>query len=266
MQEIQRTYCVYARHWERSEYGFCLIMRMNLNQINVKGTTKRSSTNLNMKNRAMSHWTNVLGTHSENRLCLLKKKKHEEIGTFVNKNMKSYKTIFLFFFLEWINVTSGSYNFQRKSHIEFSKEKRGNIIHPFHGLHTRKEILKAEPSGQWIQNALVCNLHKVTEMKMVGNREKYLNIWLIWGLSQNRCSFSRDKLLTPSTGILTKRTYSVVHYLSNNHLWTSVCQVHLELQPVLQKQLRVALQKKKKKKKLTKTPMSSLARSEEPTS
>ncbi len=68
------------------------------------------------------------------------------------------------------------------------------------------------------------------------------------GLSQNWSSFSLDRLVTPSIGIPTKCMYSVVHYLSNKHLRMSVCQINLELQLVLWKQLRILLQKKGGKK------------------
>ncbi len=56
------------------------------------------------------------------------------------------------------------------------------------------------------------------------------------------------------------RTYSVVHYLSNKHQWTSIRQIDLELQLVLWKQLRLLLQKKGKKK-WTKTQIYSLTSS-----
>ncbi len=55
----------------------------------------------------------------------------------------------------------------------------------------------------------------------------------IQGLSQNWCSFSSDGLVTLSIGILTKCTYSVVHYPFNKHPQTSVCQIDLNLSQVM---------------------------------
>ncbi len=65
----------------------------------------------------------------------------------------------------------------------------------------------------------------------------------IQGLSQNWCWLSPDGLMTPSIRILTKRTYSVVYYLSNKHPQISVRQIDLELQLVLWKQLHIPLQR-----------------------
>ncbi len=58
-------------------------------------------------------------------------------------------------------------------------------------------------------------------------------------LSQNRCSFSLDGLVTPSIGIPTKCMYSVVHYLSNTHPRTSVHWIDLKLQLIVWKQLHI---------------------------
>ncbi len=61
-------------------------------------------------------------------------------------------------------------------------------------------------------------------------------------LYQNWCSLSPDRLVTPSIGILTKCTYSVVHSLCFQQARTDVsCQIDLKLQLVLWKRLHVSL-------------------------
>ncbi len=75
----------------------------------------------------------------------------------------------------------------------------------------------------------------------------------IQGLTQNWCSLSQDRLVTPTIGIPTKCMYSVVHYLSKKRSQMSVCQIDLELQLVLWKQLRTPFSENKRwKKKRTK--------------
>ncbi len=66
-------------------------------------------------------------------------------------------------------------------------------------------------------------------------------IFFIQELSQNWCSLFPGGLITPSIGIPTKRMYSVVHYVPNKYPWRSVCQIDLELQLVLWKQLCILL-------------------------
>ncbi len=56
-----------------------------------------------------------------------------------------------------------------------------------------------------------------------------MQILVVQGLSQNCCTLSTNRLVTPSIEIPTKRTYSVVHYHSNKHLRTSVRQIDLKL-------------------------------------
>ncbi len=58
-------------------------------------------------------------------------------------------------------------------------------------------------------------------------------------MSQNWCSLSPDRVVTPSIGIPMEHTYSVVHYLSNKHPQMPVCKIDLKLQLVLWKQLHV---------------------------
>ncbi len=65
-------------------------------------------------------------------------------------------------------------------------------------------------------------------------------------MSQNWSSFSLEGFVTPSIGIFMKCMYSVVDYISNKRPWTSVCQIDLELQLVLWKQLCVLFKKKEK--------------------
>ncbi len=66
------------------------------------------------------------------------------------------------------------------------------------------------------------------------------NMFLL-GLFQNWCSLSPDGLVTTSMRILIESVYSVVHYLSNKHPQTPVCQIDLELQLVFWKLLRVKI-------------------------
>ncbi len=70
---------------------------------------------------------------------------------------------------------------------------------------------------------------------------------VIQGLSQNWCSFSLDGFVTPSIGIPMKRVYSKVHFLSNKHPQTSVCQIDLKLRLVLWKS-SVYFSKRRKEK------------------
>ncbi len=87
-------------------------------------------------------------------------------------------------------------------------------------------------------------------MKLRKVKKNFL-ITKIQGLSQNWCSFSPDGLVTPSIEILTKRIYSVVHYLSNKQLWTSVYQIGSRVTADFVK--IVACTPSKTGKKLTKT-------------
>ncbi len=74
-------------------------------------------------------------------------------------------------------------------------------------------------------------------------KKNFYHLDILQELFHNWCSFSPDELVTPSIGIRTKRTYSVVHYLSNKHTQKSVHQIDLELQLVLWKQLGVSLRR-----------------------
>ncbi len=64
---------------------------------------------------------------------------------------------------------------------------------------------------------------------------------LLQELSQNWCPLSVGGLVMPFIGILTKRMYSLVHYLSNKHVWMFGRQLKLQL--VFWKELRVPLQR-----------------------
>ncbi len=67
MQDVQCTFCVSAPHGE----GSVLRSRSTLD-----GTSKRASTNLNLRNKVLGQSAWVLGPQFWNHLCLLKKKSY----------------------------------------------------------------------------------------------------------------------------------------------------------------------------------------------
>ncbi len=65
-------------------------------------------------------------------------------------------------------------------------------------------------------------------------------------------TLSLDGLVTPSIEIPMKCTYSVNHYLSNKHLWMSLCLIDFELPVVFWKLLQCTPLEMVRCKKLTK--------------